>query len=431
MSWAILMHSQKGSEWKHHDYIKREGTEGHYEDGKYYYPDSYKGGRHLPKGDSKRKSNSTGDTSNMQDWERKVHEHLAKIIAEHPDMFKTGKDVVAGIMDDKNLQAVKNTLKAFGLDTDKMSDAEVKVLRRQIADYYDKKAADAIESGASKSSKSGKSGKSSKSKGSSEKEAPKKKKRFGSNYTAEEEKRKGLKRIAKNKKRFGSNYIAEEEKKKKSSKKKTVKHSVWYISSTDSIAHHGVLGQRHGVRNGPPYPLGAGDHSASEKKAGWRDSLANGVKKVFRSKRQKELDKQAKRLSDDELEKENKRIERENHYSKQSLGKQARNMTDSELQAAVKRLQIEKQYVDLSSEDISKGKNFSRKMLIKAGTLAATTLVTAIAVKAGQKGADTIINKASGFAKEKAKDAAKEVTKSAAKQAAKTATTTALAVYKK
>lgn len=207
----------------------------------------------------------------------------------------------------------------------------------------------------------------------------------------------------------------------------TMSWAIIKYSAKDYIAHHGILGQKHGVRNGPPYPLGSGDHSASEKKAGWRDSLANGVKKVFRSKRQKELDKQAKRLSDDELEKENKRIERENHYSKQSLGKQARNMTDSELQAAVKRLQMEKQYVDLSSEDISKGKNFSRKMLIKAGTLAATTLVTAIAVKAGQKGADTIINKASSLAKEKAKTAAKEVTKSAAK----TATTTALAVYKK
>lgn len=39
------------------------------------------------------------------------------------------------------------------------------------------------------------------------------------------------------------------------------------------LYHHGILGQKHGVRNGPPYPLSAGDHSASEKKAGWRKSL--------------------------------------------------------------------------------------------------------------------------------------------------------------
>lgn len=34
------------------------------------------------------------------------------------------------------------------------------------------------------------------------------------------------------------------------------------------IAHHGILGQKWGRKNGPPYPLGASDHSASEKRAG-------------------------------------------------------------------------------------------------------------------------------------------------------------------
>ena len=43
------------------------------------------------------------------------------------------------------------------------------------------------------------------------------------------------------------------------------------------LSHHGILGQKWGKRNGPPYPLDAGDHSTSEKKAGWKKSLEGAI----------------------------------------------------------------------------------------------------------------------------------------------------------
>lgn len=55
-----------------------------------------------------------------------------------------------------------------------------------------------------------------------------------------------------------------------------------YVRSELELMHHGIAGQKWGKKNGPPYPLGASDHSASEKKAGWRKSLGGAAKAVGR-----------------------------------------------------------------------------------------------------------------------------------------------------
>jgi hypothetical protein len=57
-----------------------------------------------------------------------------------------------------------------------------------------------------------------------------------------------------------------------------------YVRQELELYHHGVAGQKWGKKNGPPYPLSASAHSASEKKAGWRKSLDSGGGKG-RSKR--------------------------------------------------------------------------------------------------------------------------------------------------
>ena len=44
------------------------------------------------------------------------------------------------------------------------------------------------------------------------------------------------------------------------------------------LIHYGIRGQEWGKRNGPPYPLAAGDHSTSEKRAGWKKSLKHQKK---------------------------------------------------------------------------------------------------------------------------------------------------------
>ena len=63
--------------------------------------------------------------------------------------------------------------------------------------------------------------------------------------------------------------------------------------TSKDITHHGILGQKWGKRQGPPYPLDGSDHSAAEQKAGWKNSLDKKAsriakkydKKISRSKK--------------------------------------------------------------------------------------------------------------------------------------------------
>lgn len=50
------------------------------------------------------------------------------------------------------------------------------------------------------------------------------------------------------------------------------------VESIDTfVNHHGVLGQKHGVKNGPPYPLEEGDHSSSEESAAKKAGISVGT----------------------------------------------------------------------------------------------------------------------------------------------------------
>lgn len=73
------------------------------------------------------------------------------------------------------------------------------------------------------------------------------------------------------------------------------------VIRTKELQHHGIKGMKWGKRNGPPYPLGESDHSASEKKAGWKKSLKKTNKYSDKDERTKDdrfalTDKQKKAL---------------------------------------------------------------------------------------------------------------------------------------
>ncbi len=118
------------------------------------------------------------------------------------------------------------------------------------------------------------------------------------------------------------------------------------------LYHHGILGQKWGRMNGPPYPLDSSNHSAAEKKAGWRKSLSEnknsskGLTNTTKKKYNVDIEKAEQNVSDSE------------ELKKQALEKyyKSRNQSSTkELQSANKKAQWAKE--DLKSEKIKQKLN--------------------------------------------------------------------------
>ena len=64
----------------------------------------------------------------------------------------------------------------------------------------------------------------------------------------------------------------------------------YYLTREDYLAHHGILGQKWGKRNGPPYPLDETDHSQNEHESGYKKSLnGNTNEDLYDRKKRKGL----------------------------------------------------------------------------------------------------------------------------------------------
>lgn len=114
----------------------------------------------------------------------------------------------------------------------------------------------------------------------------------------------------------------------------------------DLLEHHGVKGQKWGVRRYQPYPDG--------------------------SKKGKFIGKKTK---------------------KESRISKVRSMSDEDLSKAINRLKTEKQYLELSGNSVEQGKSFAQNLLIRAGTTAITTFATTMAIKGGQAAVAAILKK--------------------------------------
>jgi hypothetical protein len=143
------------------------------------------------------------------------------------------------------------------------------------------------------------------------------------------------------------------------------------LCSTDNaLMHHGILKQKWGQRNGPPYPLNRSDYSAAEKKAmRTQKKLEKKTAKAEKTQQKADRLKEASQKTREELEKEILDIELMNKYN--------RVMNES--------VRLSKEYKELTKK--------GDKALKNSTTNAMSTITQNALTKIGNKVIDSAIDK--------------------------------------
>jgi hypothetical protein len=129
------------------------------------------------------------------------------------------------------------------------------------------------------------------------------------------------------------------------------------------LAHFGIIGQKWGKKNGPPYPLSNANRSSAERKANPESKSSKEKKKSGISNINRQQVGDIRNDADTLVRYFSKRIPRK---YQEDLSK----YSDVELQKIVNRQRLEQQYKDLNPDKIDAGASIIRETLQTAGAAA-------------------------------------------------------------
>ncbi len=150
-----------------------------------------------------------------------------------------------------------------------------------------------------------------------------------------------------------------------------MEHSEWELEEV-YLEHHGIKGQKHGVRRGPPYPLnsaqksGRSSGSKEEKRKRREERAAKKVSRVGERAKQRELKAKEQTKKNVERKKQREELAKAKAEKKRrdilndpsKLYKHRREYSQEEIQNALKQFEWEQRLSNYSKERLKNGSDF-------------------------------------------------------------------------
>lgn len=192
----------------------------------------------------------------------------------------------------------------------------------------------------------------------------------------------------------------------------------------DILSHHGIEGMHWGDRNGPPYPLGEGQKSASEKKAA-KGSSGGGSSSKKKDKKKKLSVEQIQKMEEEayaEMDPEKRKAKIKENSDIEMALKYSKEFSNDEIQEIYNRALLLSKVKDLNTKEQNRNKEPK-----KDGT--GKKIATAVGSTVGTLATVNKLTKLLGFGDNVVGNTVSKVTKPLAKKVDKVFTSTVFDVF--